>query len=62
MLEYLEGDSDITVKEIYFKVKKRRIEVSLSTVRRRLVKVEVEFKLILLKPLLLEDHSRKYLV
>ena len=61
MLEYLKEDSDITVKEIYFKVKRRRIEVSLSTVRRRLVKVEAEFKLILLKPLLLENHRKKYL-
>ena len=61
MLKYLEENSDITVKKIYFKVKKRRIKVSLSTVKRRLVEAEVEFKSILLKSLLLKDYKRKYL-
>ena len=51
MLEYLKEDGDITVKKIFFKVKSRRIKVSLSTIKKRLAKAEAEFKLILLKSL-----------
>jgi hypothetical protein len=56
ILELIEQDREVAVKDIYSKTKKRRIYISLSIIRRRIVEADLEFDLSLVKPLLTDKH------
>lgn len=61
IIELQAADQDAVVKDIHSKAKRRRIEVSHSTIRRRLVEAGLEFAPPLVKPLLTETHRQNRL-
>jgi transposase len=54
-------DDEVLIKDIATKLKRQRIEISPSTIRRRLVEAGVEWKPVIMKPLLSENHRRNRL-
>lgn len=61
ILELLEENREAVVKDIHSKAKKRRIQVSPSTVRRRLVEAGMEYGTPMVKPLLTDQHRQRRL-
>jgi len=57
-----DGDKDATAKEIKSEAKKKKVEVSSSTIRRRLVEAGVKYGSILVKPLLTHQHRQQRLL
>jgi transposase len=56
ILELIEQNRETVIKDIYSKAKKRKIDVSLSTIRRKIVEAGLEFGLSLVKFLLTDKH------
>jgi Fe2+ or Zn2+ uptake regulation protein len=43
ILKLVEQDREVVIKDIYSKTKKKKIDISLSIIRRRIVEVGLEF-------------------
>jgi hypothetical protein len=50
------------VKDIHFKAKKRKIDVSLNTIRRRMIEVDLEFDSFLVKSLLTDKYIQSWII
>ena len=61
MIELAEKDSDINIIEIKQEMKKRKLEVSESTIRRRFYEYQGKYLHKLSKPLLTDKHRKNRL-